>query len=129
MVLLRVYAGGQRLFRREPDVLPSKLFHGGVELRTGRAGPFQLVVAFIPRRPTCTCDWSPAISGRVGLEWRVGDRAITLPRLVTLMFEARSRVPRLTWSFSRTTFVPRRGTAFRPLTDRAINLEMLVSTA
>ena len=40
---LRVYAGGERIFRREPDTLPSKVFHGGAELRSGRAGPIQLV--------------------------------------------------------------------------------------
>jgi Protein of unknown function (DUF1207) len=83
---LRVYAGGERLFRREPDALPSKLFHGGVELRTGRAGPFRLVGG-VDLKATDLHDWSPAISGRVGLEMarrRSGDHP---PRLVTLMFE------------------------------------------
>jgi hypothetical protein len=29
--------GVEQIFRREPDTLPSKLFHLGVEVRTGRA--------------------------------------------------------------------------------------------
>jgi len=40
---LRAYAGGERVFRREPDTVAAKLFHGGLELRTGRAGPLQMV--------------------------------------------------------------------------------------
>jgi hypothetical protein len=83
---LRVYAGGERLFRREPDTLPTKLFHGGAELRTGRAGPFQLV-AGVDLKATDLHDWSPAISGRVGFEVArrgSGDHPV---RLVTLMLE------------------------------------------
>jgi hypothetical protein len=83
---LRVYAGGERLFRREPDALPLKLFHSGVELRTGRAGPFQLVGG-VDLKATDLHDWSPSISGRVGFEMarrRSGDHP---PRLVTLMLE------------------------------------------
>ena len=83
---VRVYAGVERLFRREPDALPSKLFHGGVELRTGRAGPLQLVGG-VDLKTTDLHDWSPAISGRVGFEMarrRSGDHP---PRLVTLMVE------------------------------------------
>ena len=34
---LRVYAGAERIFRREPDELPDSLFHTGVEARSGRA--------------------------------------------------------------------------------------------
>lgn len=83
---LRVYAGGERLFRREPDALPSKLFHGGVEMRTGRAGPVQLVGG-VDLKATDLHDWSPATSARVGFEMarrRAGDHP---PRLVTLMLE------------------------------------------
>ena len=64
---LRVYAGGERIFRREPETLAAKLFHGGVELRTGRAGPVQLVGG-VDLKMTERHDWSPAISGRAGLE-------------------------------------------------------------
>ena len=65
--VLRIYAGGERMIRRDPDTLPSKLFHGGVELRTGRAGPVQFVSGVDLKAPDLH-DWSPAISARVGLE-------------------------------------------------------------
>ena len=64
---VRVYAGGERIFRREPGTLPSTVFHGGVELRSGRAGPSRFV-AGVDLKTTTLYDWSPAVSGRVGLE-------------------------------------------------------------
>jgi hypothetical protein len=64
---LRAYVGGEKIFRREPDTLPDSLFHTGVELRTGRTRKAQLV-AGIDLKTTELHDWSPAISGRVGLE-------------------------------------------------------------
>ena len=63
---LRVYAGGERIFRREPEALARKLFHGGIELRTGRRGPVQLVSG-VDVKTTERFDWSPAISGRAGV--------------------------------------------------------------
>jgi hypothetical protein len=83
---LRLYAGGERIFRREPDTLPSKLFHGGVELRTGRAAILQLV-AGVDLKGTDLYDWSPAVSGRVGLEFARYGAGDHPPRLVTLMLE------------------------------------------
>jgi hypothetical protein len=83
---LRVYAGGERIFRREPDTLPSKVFHGGAELRTGRAGPIQ-VVAGVDLKTTTLYDWSPAVSGRVGLEMARHGAGDHPARLVTLMLE------------------------------------------
>jgi hypothetical protein len=83
---LRVYAGGERVFRREPDTVAAKLFHGGVELRTGRAGPFQMVGG-ADLKTTERHDWSPAISGRVGLEWVRSGPDRHPGRLVTLMLE------------------------------------------
>ena len=84
---LRIYGGWERLFRREPDTVPSKLFHGGAELRTGRAGLLQLVGG-VDVKASDLHDWSPAISGRAGLELarrRADDDHP--PRLVTLMLE------------------------------------------
>ena len=83
---VRVYAGGERIFRREPDTLPSKVFHGGVELRSGRVGPAQLV-AGVDVKTTTLHDWSPAISGRVGLELARRGAGDHPARLVTLMLE------------------------------------------
>jgi len=83
---LRVYAGGERVFRREPDTVAAKLFHGGAELRTGRAGPFQMVGGVDLKTPE-QHDWSSAISGRVGLEWLRSGPSDHPGRLVTLMLE------------------------------------------
>lgn len=87
---LRVYAGGERIFRREPVALAAKLFHGGVELRTGRAGPSQLVGAVDLKATERTIGrhaWSRAISGRVGLEVLRSGPGGHPGRLVTLMLE------------------------------------------
>lgn len=83
---LRMYAGGERIFRREPDTLPSKLFHGGAELRTGRAGPIQLVSG-LDLKATDLHDWSPAVSARAGLEVARHGSGDHPSRLVTLMLE------------------------------------------
>ena len=83
---LRLYVGGERMLRREPESLPAKLFHAGAELRSGRAGPAQLVGG-VDFKSTERHDWSPAISGRVGLEvarYGPGDHP---PRLITVMVE------------------------------------------
>jgi hypothetical protein len=83
---LRTYAGAERIFRREPDTLPAKLFHGGVELRSGRARTLQLVSG-VDLKTTELHDWSPAISGRVGLEVGRPRPGGHPGRLVTLMLE------------------------------------------
>jgi hypothetical protein len=83
---LRAYAGAERIFRREPDTLPSELFHAGVELRSGRAGRVQLVGG-LDLKTTERHDWSPATSGRVGLEAGRPGRGGHPARLVTLMLE------------------------------------------
>jgi hypothetical protein len=64
---VRAYAGGERIFRREPEALPSQLFHGGIEARSGRASRAQLV-AGVDLKTTELHEWSPAVSGRVGIE-------------------------------------------------------------
>jgi hypothetical protein len=84
---VRAYAGVERLFRREPDALAAQLLHGGLELRSGRAGPLQLVAA-VDLKTTEQHDWSPAISGRVGLEVVRSGAAGHPARLVMLMLEA-----------------------------------------
>jgi hypothetical protein len=83
---LRGYAGGERIFRREPDTLPAKLVHGGVELRTGRARTVQFVGG-VDLKTTELHDWSPAISGRVGLEVGRPGPGGHPGRLITLMLE------------------------------------------
>lgn len=83
---LRLYAGGERIFRREPDMLPSKLFHGGAELRSGRAGSVQMVSG-LDLKATDLHNWSPAMSGRAGLEVIRRGSGGHPGRLVTLMLE------------------------------------------
>jgi hypothetical protein len=83
---LRVYGGGEILFRREPETLPARLVHAGVELRSGRGGRIQLV-AGVDLKATEEHDWSPATSARVGLEAARGERGGHPVRLITLMVE------------------------------------------
>lgn len=64
---LRLYVGAERIFRREPAELPDSLFHTGIELRSGRARKVQLL-AGVDVKTTELHDWSPAVSGRAGLE-------------------------------------------------------------
>jgi hypothetical protein len=83
---VRVYGGGERIFRREPDALPSELFHAGVEARTGRARRAQLV-AGVDLKTTERHDWSPAVSARFGIEIGRPGAGGHPGRLVTLMLE------------------------------------------
>lgn len=84
MGALRVYGGGERLFNRDPASLASKLWHAGAELRTPRA--VAQLVAGVDVKASEVHDWSPATSGRIGVQFaRSGsDRPV---RLVTLMLE------------------------------------------
>jgi len=83
---VRVYAGGERVFRREPDTLPLKLFHAGAEFRSGRARRVQ-VVGGVDLKATERHDWSPATSVRVGLEFGRPGPGTHPGRLIMLMLE------------------------------------------
>jgi hypothetical protein len=83
---VRVYVGGERLFRREPGTLARELFHAGAELRSGRAGAVQLVGG-VDVKSTERFDWSPAISGRAGIEVIRRGPGGHPGRLVSLMLE------------------------------------------
>jgi Protein of unknown function (DUF1207) len=83
---LRLYVGAEKIFRREPDELPDSLFHTGIELRSGRARKVQML-AGVDVKTTELHDWSPAVSGRVGLELgRPGPEGHP-GRLIMLLFE------------------------------------------
>jgi hypothetical protein len=83
---LRLYAGAERIFRREPETLPDSLFHTGVELRSGRTRKVQML-AGVDIKTTELHDWSPAVSGRAGLELgRPGPEGHP-GRLIMLLFE------------------------------------------
>jgi Protein of unknown function (DUF1207) len=83
---LRVYGGGERIFRRDPDTLKPKLLHVGAELRSGRAGLLQLVSG-VDLKTTEQHNWSQAVSGRVGVELARTASAGHPVRLVTIMLE------------------------------------------
>jgi len=83
---LRVYGGGERIFRRDPETVKPKLLHAGAELRTGRAGLLQLVSG-VDLKTTEQHNWSQALSGRVGFELARPAPAGHPVRLVTIMLE------------------------------------------
>lgn len=75
---LRLYGGGEMLFRRVPEDLGRYVVHGGAELRPlprilplGSLGGFRFVAA-ADVKSSEEQDWDPAISARAGLEY---DRA------------------------------------------------------
>ena len=83
---LRVYGGGERIFRRDPETVKPSLLHAGAELRSGRAGVLQLVSG-VDLKTTEQHDWSQAVSGRVGFELARTAVAGHPVRLVTVMLE------------------------------------------
>ena len=83
---LRVYGGGEMLFRREPEDLGRFLAHGGFELRPqariiplGSLGGFRFVAAGDVKSSE-EQDWKPAISARAGLEYDRAGEDITARR-------------------------------------------------
>ena len=75
---LRLYGGGEMLFRREPEDLERFVAHGGAEFRPlarvlplGSLGGFRFLAA-LDVKSSEEHDWEPAISTRAGLEY---DRA------------------------------------------------------
>jgi hypothetical protein len=83
---LRLYGGGERIFRRDPDTVEPKLLHAGAEIRSGRAGPLQ-VVSGVDLKTTEQHDWSQAVSGRIGFEIARTAAGGHPVRLVTIMLE------------------------------------------
>lgn len=83
---VRVYGGGERIFRRDPDTVKPSLLHVGAELRSGRAGPVQLVSG-VDLKSTEQHNWSQAVSGRAGLELARAERGGHPLRLVTILLE------------------------------------------
>ncbi len=66
--ILRLYAGGEYLFDRNPETLDPKVVHGGVELRGGEARGLRLVAA-LDVKSTEQQNWKPAWSVRAGFEF------------------------------------------------------------
>jgi hypothetical protein len=82
---LRVYGGGERVFSREPASVAAKIVQAGAELRSPRARI--QVVGGVDVKASEQYDWSPATSGRVGLQFARSGGGGHPARLVTLMLE------------------------------------------
>jgi Protein of unknown function (DUF1207) len=83
---LRLYGGGERLFRRDPDTVKAKLLHTGAELRSGRKGPLQFVSG-VDLKTTEQHNWAQALSGRAGVELTRTAPAGHPVRLVMILLE------------------------------------------
>jgi hypothetical protein len=83
---LRIYAGGEKVFRREPDTVAARVVHFGAELRSGRSGPAQLVGG-VDVKTTDRHGGSAATSGRIGLELARSGTGGHPARLVMLLLE------------------------------------------
>jgi hypothetical protein len=66
---LRAYGGGEHLFRREPQTVAARVWHGGFELRSGADTAAQLIAGIDLKAPE-NHNWSPATSARVGVAVR-----------------------------------------------------------
>jgi hypothetical protein len=82
----RAYAGGELLVRRDPDTLGKGLLHGGLELRTLSLGRVRGLAA-VDVKAADDQDFSPAWSGRAGLELARSAAAGHPTRLVQLVAE------------------------------------------
>lgn len=92
--LLRLYGGGELLFRKSPDELETYVAHGGAELRPltsaislGRAGGIRPVAA-IDLKASQEQEWKPSISIRAGIEFERTRDADPPSRRWSLLFES-----------------------------------------
>ena len=83
---VRLYGGGEYLFRREPDTLEELLAHGGWELRLGDDRGARFVLA-LDAKATEEHDWDPAWSARGGVEFSLSEEAGHPPRLWSILLE------------------------------------------
>ena len=82
---LRIYGGGERVFRHEPQALATKVFHAGAELRTPHSGA--QLVGGVDLKTSDLHNWSPATSGRIGVQFTRSSPEGHPTRLITLMLE------------------------------------------
>jgi hypothetical protein len=64
---VRVYAGAETLFNREPADLDAHVVHGGIEARSAPGRSMGLLAA-VDAKSSQEQDWKPALSARAGLE-------------------------------------------------------------
>lgn len=83
---VRLYGGGEYLFRREPDTLERLLAQAGAEVRVGELRGVRFVAA-LDAKFTEQHDWEPGLSARAGVElaqWRDEEHP---PRLIGFLAE------------------------------------------
>jgi len=83
---LRVYAGGEALFDRDPAELEPLVAHAGSEFRVGAFGRRSLLAA-VDLKSSEEQDWKPAWSARAGFEVGWGRDPQHPPRVVRLLGE------------------------------------------
>lgn len=83
--LLRVYAGGELLFNREPEDLAAKVAQAGIELRPSAARVRWVAAA--DAKSSEEQDWKVAISARTGFELAAGGGADHPGRVWALLGE------------------------------------------
>ena len=92
---IRVYGGGEYLFRRSPDELEKYVAHGGAELRRATplirlgetVGSVRPVVA-VDLKSSQEADWKPSISARAGFEFDRTRGANPPSRRWSILFES-----------------------------------------
>jgi hypothetical protein len=82
----RLYAGGQYLFRRDPETLEDLVAHAGAELRIGDIRGVRLVGA-VDVKASEEQDWEPGVSARAGIEAAVWNQEDHPPRLFDVVAE------------------------------------------
>jgi hypothetical protein len=83
---LRLFGGGEHLFRREPDSVDRVVAHAGIELRTHPAGPVSLL-AGADAKFSEQQDWDPGLSVRAGIQIAPAARSGHPVRRVLLLAE------------------------------------------
>jgi len=83
---LRVYAGGETFFAREPSDLAERLAHGGVEIRPAVFGDLRLFAA-LDVKVVDDEEWQPAWSARAGVEIARIPHEGHPPRIISLIGE------------------------------------------
>jgi hypothetical protein len=83
---LRVYAGGETFFAREPSDLAERLVHTGLEIRPAVLGDVRLFGA-LDVKIVDDEDWQPAWSAKAGIEVARVPHEGHPPRIISLVGE------------------------------------------
>ncbi len=84
---LRVYAGGEKFFRREPSDLAERLVHAGAELRPTVFGDARLLLAADYKLVEEDAEWNDAWRAVAGVEIARVPSPGHPPRIISVVFE------------------------------------------